>query len=173
MKVGWAGRAVATVLATGAVLAVLLPTPASAARKRVAPARLVESVQPTSNAARAPYFVGSILGPCYYHYPLKLPAGTVITGLSYLHGGASAGAHTIVGIDRVRPGADPPLQRIYEGESSQVTGAIFPSVKVVGALQPNAKRKVARGWDYFLAVEVDTPGLILWGAVGTITVSYR
>lgn len=165
-------RTLAVVLITAALLSTIFPGAAEAAVKKVKPIKLSSFHPRGSSDIQSTYFVSCGLGPCIFYYPLKLPVGAVIKGLSYQHGGQGVNAHTIVGLDRVRPSAPLPLQRIYQAEKFQDTGSFYNTVKVNGALLPGAVKKVQKGWRYFLSVQAENnPGPSI-GTVGTIKVTY-
>jgi len=159
----------AVYLIMAALLSAFLPGTAAAAVKKVKAEKLIQSRTPQANI-RSPFFVSCKSGSCFYYYPLKLPAGAVLEGLSYRHSGQGTGAQTIVGLDRVKPVAATPLQRIYQGDSTEDTGSLYDTVKVVGELQDGAVKKVRNSWDYLLVVETSASPL---GAVGTIKVIYK
>jgi hypothetical protein len=166
-------KILAVFLITAALLTAILPGEAPGAVKKVKPGKLLHFQPGGSLDVQSPYFVSCGGGPCLFYYPLKLPVGTVIKGLSYQHSGQGALAKTIVGLDRVRPSAALPLQRIYHGEMVQGTGALYNTVKVNGALLPGAVKKVQKGWRYFLTVQAENnPGPHL-GAVGIIKVTFE
>lgn len=145
---------------------------ASAGVLTVSPARLLPSRATPQASMRTPFLAGSISGTVTYYLPLNLPAGRLITGLSYQHSGEGDGSRTMVGLDRVRPAAAVPFQRLYGADWTENTGSVWKQVWVQGAHQSGAVKRIQNGWKYFLSVEATSPVPSLT-AVGAIKVYYR
>jgi hypothetical protein len=173
MSSGYLLRMLALFLVVAVLLSAFLPGTVSAAVKKVKPDKLTPS-RSSLAFIRNPSFVSCQSGYCYYYYPIKLPVGAEIKGLSYQHSMQGGGglAFTIVGLARVNPKAGVPLQRIYYYESNIDTGSLYNTVKVDGILEPGAVKKVQKGWDYLLTVQVEHSGGT-YTAVGTIKVKYN
>jgi hypothetical protein len=158
-------------LTTAALLAAVLPGGAEAAVMKVKQHQLISSRNGQFDA-RTPFFTSCTAGPCFFYYPLKLPVGAVIKAMSYQHSGEGNGGSQ-VGLDRVNPGQDPPLQTLFQGSLLQDTGSLYEMVWVDASPKIGLTKKVQKGWDYFLRVQVDGSLGPPWGAVGTIKVKYN
>ena len=164
-------QALTVVLTVAALFVAALPGGAEAAVKKIKQDKLISS-RNNQLEIRTPFYTTCLTGPCFFYYPLKLPVGTVFKGLSYQHS-AEGNGHTIVGLNRVKAGASPSLQNLFEGEKFEDTGSIYETVQADGVPQAGVTKKVQKGWDYFVSVQVDGTLGPPVGAVGTIKITYN
>jgi hypothetical protein len=61
----------------------------------------------------------------FFWATLKIPVNAKITGVSYRRW-ATAASKSNVAVDRVRPGTTPSWQRIYDGQSTEISPAVRP-----------------------------------------------
>lgn len=139
-------RSIAGPIAIAILAVLLIPAAASAATKKIVikPSALhpMYSLQGTLS--------GFGVSNAQYWATLKLPVNATIAGLSFRRFATSAVEETWVSLERVKVGASPSRQQIYEAAASDASPDGSTGHIVTGSPIPGAARKVTAGWDYYV-----------------------
>jgi len=156
-------RSASALVACAALAAALVAgaAPAAATVKRFYPMQFLEK-QSAQNSFRSPANIGApVGGQGEFWAPLSLPAGAVITGLTYWHSGGGPGTRqTRVSIAfKGSEGVQYDPRFIADAEST--AGTSFPAtVAVPGAMNPLAPPKIVAGWRYWVDAYCEDGGAI-------------
>ena len=138
-------RSIAGPIAIAVLAVLLIPAAASAATKKIVikPKALhpMYSLQGTKS--------GFGVSNAQYWATFKLPVNATISGLSFRRFATSV-EETWVSLERVRVGASPSRQQIYEAAASDESPTGSTGHIVTGSPIPGAARKVTAGWDYYV-----------------------
>lgn len=143
------------------------PVAARSYKKVIKPNQLLPVLAHTVSDRTTAYVRGVGSSWIYYSCPLTIPAGKIITGLSFQHFATGA---TIATVDLAasNPGQTPASVVVYEAASNASVASV-DFVTITGSLAPGVSKKVLRGWQYYIAVGISNDK----GSVTDIVVNYR
>ena len=145
--------------------AAVIISPAEAKTKKYKPMKFTE-LYSDQDSMKFPGAVGTSNtspGEVVFTAPVRLPAGTVITGLD-MWCSLAPGGEALLRLVYYDPGEVAPIPHtVYAAETTAPTASQFTPAEINGVLIPLADRVIQKGKLYFLWAELE-PDSYLWRA---------